>query len=160
MPAPFAQAPAPFQAPAPAPTWPPAAPAPRPAPRAAAPAPVAQVAPKPIIRMQAPEDSRSALPRPAPAAPATFTLPSPTQLGLSNPDATGPDWSFTRTRLRDLGAIGFQLDPLPAGGWLFTCWMPTARPGVSERIEARASCEAEAVRLVLEQAGRWKTQHP
>src|SRR4051812_10401580 len=122
MPAPFAQAPAPFPVPAPAPTWPPAAPAPRPAPRAAA--PVAQAAPKPIFRMQAPEDSRSALTRPAPAAPAPFTLPSPTQLGLSNPDATGPDWSFTRTRLRELGAIGFQLDPLPAGGWLFTCWMP------------------------------------
>jgi hypothetical protein len=148
---PAAPAPMAFGAPA---FQPPPAPAPAPA---RPPAPIARTAtpagPKPIIRLQAPEETGTV--RPAPV-----TIPSPEQLGvgLSRPAAVATDWAATRSRLKELGAVGFQLDQVPGGECRFVCWLPRPAGGAAERIESRAPTEAAAVRLGLERAARWKTQ--
>jgi hypothetical protein len=89
-------------------------------------------------------------------------MPSPAQLGVAAPRtaAAGADWSATRSRLNELGAVGFQVDQLPSGGCRFVCWLPRAQPGATERIEALAGSEAEAIRLGLERAGQWKNGRP
>jgi hypothetical protein len=87
------------------------------------------------------------------------TIPAPEQLGVApvrGPDAPA-DWTAARSRLRELGAVSFFLERLTEGGYRFSCWLPRS-PGGTERIEARGGTEAEAVRLGLERAGRWKAQ--
>jgi hypothetical protein len=117
--------------------------------RAAAPAPRPAVA-----RAKAPDEPT----RP----PTPLTMPTPAQLGISTaPSAAAEaDWATTRLRLKELGAVGFQVDHLPGGGCRFVCWLPRAQPGASERIETLAGSEAEAIRLGLERAGQWKNGRP
>jgi hypothetical protein len=100
---------------------------------------------------------------PAPAAtpawskPTPVTLPSPEQLGVAC-TAAAPrtavtpetaDWNATHTRLRQLGALGWQVARLPQGGYRFTFLLPTAQPNCSRHVEATGASEAEAVRLAL-----------
>jgi hypothetical protein len=87
-------------------------------------------------------------------------IPTPEQLGvgLSRPAAVATDWAATRSRLKELGAVGFQLDQVPGGECRFVCWLPRPAGGAAERIEARAPTEAAAVRQGLERAARWKAQ--
>jgi hypothetical protein len=79
------------------------------------------------------------------------------------------DWSATRARLQELGAIRFSLETTTNGMYRFSCWLPSSRPGPkrsssgdtratqdAERIEAVASTEAEAVRAGLERASHFQ----
>src|SRR5207248_3046717 len=112
------------------------------------------------VRGAAPED-------PPPPPPAPAPIPTPEELGVAPaapppasqeapaPPAAAPvDWARTRTRLRELGAVSFQLEGLPQGRCRFACWLPG--PGGRERVEAQGGSEAEAVQLCLEKAARWK----
>ncbi len=85
-------------------------------------------------------------------------MPSPEQLGVTcaRPDAA--DWPEARKRLRELGAVSFQLDELPEGGCRFVCLLRTDRPDRTHRVEARAGDEGGAVRSVLERAELWARQ--
>ncbi len=119
------------------------------APRAAAPA-----QPRPLVRAKAPDELTP--PRPAPLA-----MPSPEQLGVAvRSTEPGLDWAAIHARIKELGIIGFHMDSAPDGSRRFTCWVPRGQPGVTQRIEALATTEAEAVRLALEQAGRSGPTHP
>ena len=141
------QAPISYPAPAFAPrnNLPPAVPAS--APRVAAPS-------RPLVRAQAPEE-------PAPARPARLTMPSPEQLGVAvRPAASGPDWTAIHSRMKELGVVGFHMDSLSDGRTRFTCWLPGAQPGLTQRIEALAATEVEAVRLALERAGQSRLARP
>jgi hypothetical protein len=123
---------------------------------------------------QAQPVARAAAPTPRPAVarakapdeptlpPPPVTMPSPAQLGVSplRPAAAECDWTATRARLKELGAVGFQVDRLTGGGCRFVCWLPRPQPGATERIETLAGSEAEAVRLGLERAGQWKNGRP
>jgi hypothetical protein len=86
------------------------------------------------------------------------TIPTPEELGLAAgvPQApaggAAPDWGDTRARLRELGAVRFQLERLPAGGYRFACWLP--RGAGHECLDAQAASEGEAIRLCLERAAR------
>ena len=60
----------------------------------------------------------------------------------------------------ELGAVGFQLERLPDGAWHFVCWLPRPAPSPPERLEARGTTEAEAVRLGLDRAGQWRRERP
>jgi hypothetical protein len=89
-------------------------------------------------------------------------IPTPEQLGMTTaPPTAAPgtsanvDWCATQSRLQELGAVGFSLERV-AKGCRFSCLLPCA--GRRERVEAEADNEAEAVRLCLERAGRWKSQ--
>jgi hypothetical protein len=129
--------------------------------------PGAQVAaPRPALPA-----ARAAAPRPAvarakapdePIPPAPLSMPTPAQLGVSaaRVAAAEADWAAARSRLKELGAVGFQVDHLSGGGCRFVCWLPRAQPGASERIETLAGSEAEAVRLGLERAGQWVHGRP
>ena len=98
-------------------------------------------------------------PPPAPgwSRPSPVTLPTPEQLGVAcTPAAARPaatpeavDWNATHTRLRQLGALGWQVARLPQGGYRFTFLLPTAQPNCSRHVEATGASEAEAVRLAL-----------
>jgi hypothetical protein len=79
-------------------------------------------------------------------------IPSPEQLGVVRRIETQADWSVTRQRLQELGAVSFQVEHLPTGGCRFVCWVPKGAPGTNQRIEAQAATEAEAVRLGLDKA--------
>jgi hypothetical protein len=89
-------------------------------------------------------------------------MPSPAQLGVSAARAAQgeADWAAARLRLKELGAVGFQVDQLAGGGCRFVCWLPGAQTGSAERIETLAGSEAEAVRLGLERAGQRKHGRP
>jgi hypothetical protein len=77
-------------------------------------------------------------------------LPAPEQLGVTAAgESAGVDWNAMHARLRQLGAVGWQLGRLPQGGYRFTFLLPTAEPNHSRRVEATAASEAEAVRLAL-----------
>jgi hypothetical protein len=67
----------------------------------------------------------------------------------------GVDWTAAHNRLKDLGATDFALEHV-ARGCRFRCWLPAG--GRTECVEAQGASEAEAVRLCLERAGRWKSQ--
>jgi len=58
-------------------------------------------------------------------------------------------------RLDRLGATCFHLERLPEGACRITCLLPTAQQGRSHRIEAVASSEGDAVRLILAKAQEW-----
>lgn len=116
-----------------------------PAPRRAAPKQTAAAPAKPVVRAAPPDE--------APARPAPLAMPSPERLGvgLPRPAATATlDWAVVGRQLQQVGASGSHLDPLPGGGYRFTCWLPGSQPGVSRRFEATAATEAEAARLALE----------
>ncbi len=135
------QAPISYPAPAAAPQHnaPPAVPAS--APRAAAP-----VQRQPLVRAKAPDE-------PTPARPAPLVMPSPEQLGVAvRPVAKAPDWTALHARMKELGVVSFHMDTLSDGRYRFTCWVPRGQPGATQRIEALAATEAEAVRLGLQQA--------
>jgi hypothetical protein len=133
--------------------------APAPAPQPAVPQGVAQ-APRPnngiIVRGQRPEEPIEPA-RPAPRPPETIRLPSPEELGVGvrrTADA-GLDWDTVHRRLEGLGAVCFQMNRLPQGGWRVTCLLPTGQSDRSQRIEAEAADRDDAVRLVLERAEQW-----
>jgi hypothetical protein len=82
-------------------------------------------------------------------------MPSPEQLGVAvRTVACGPDWTALHARMKELGVVSFHLDTLPDGRYRFTCWLPQGQPGMTQRIEALAATEAEAVRMGLEQASQ------
>jgi hypothetical protein len=113
------------------------------------------LAPRPAVaRAKAPDE-----PTPPPTL---LTMPTPAQLGIATTRVVQAeaDWGATRLRLKELGAVGFQVDQLAGGGCRFICWLPRAQAGATERIETLAGSEAEAVRLGLERAGQWKTGRP
>jgi hypothetical protein len=131
--------------------------APRPAVTSAVP-PAPQPGPRaPVIRGLPPDE-----PTPAPRHLTVVSIPTPEEVGVaaSRPAAAAVDWAATHRRLQELGVVGFCLERLPDGGSRFSCLLP--RPGAAspQRIEASAGREHEAVRLCLEQAGRWKNQQP
>lgn len=108
--------------------------------------------PKPVIRAQAPEE-------PTPARPPLLTLPSPEQLGVAvRPQDNAADWTELRTRMKELGVVGFHIDSLPDGRTRFTCWMPGNRPGLTRRIESVAATEAEAMQRGLQAAAQTRSQ--
>jgi hypothetical protein len=113
---------------------------------------MAPAKPKPTARAQIAEE---------PPQRVAVNLPSPEKLGIlpqrSQPDV---DWTETRRRLRELGALSFQLDHPPEGGCRFTCLLPTADPARSHRIDAQSATEAEAIRLALARAAEWKKGKP
>jgi hypothetical protein len=85
-------------------------------------------------------------------------MPSPEALGVTsfkreNPPST--DWTAVHTQLDRLGATCLHVERTPNGANRITCLLPTNRPDRTHRIEAEASSEAEAVRLVLAQANEW-----
>jgi hypothetical protein len=119
--------------------------------------------PRPIFRAKGPDE-----PNPAPSfAPVTYTpgspatplsIPTPEQLGIASAIVSSGadlDWTDAHRRLEHLGAIGFRLDKLEAGGCHFACLLPTRQPGLTHRVEADAATSDEAVRLVLGQAEQW-----
>ncbi len=105
-------------------------------------------------------------PAPAPTPPRTLppdpvSLPSPEQLGVAAPRPHDPtlDWEAIRKRLRDLGAVSFQLDTLPDGSCRFVCHLATVEFGQTQGIEARATTEKEAVQQALSRAELWKRRN-
>lgn len=88
-------------------------------------------------------------------------LPSPEQLGVAAPRPHDPtlDWEGIRKRLRELGAISFQVDTLPDGSCRFVCQLATAEFGQTQGIEARANTEREAVQQALVRAELWKRRN-
>jgi len=88
-------------------------------------------------------------------------IPSPEQLGVAIPKPHDPsiDWETTRNRLRELGAVSFQLDTLPDGSCRFVCQLATAEFGQTQGIEARATTEAEAVREALGRAELYRRRN-
>jgi hypothetical protein len=91
----------------------------------------------------------------APLAP--VTIPSPEQFGVTaaKPAGAGADLSEARRRLKDLGAVCFQLEDLPQGQVRVVCLLSIPGTDRQHRIEAQASSEFEAVRLGLERAEQW-----
>lgn len=131
---------------------PPSYPAPVYAPRRPDVQAAAPTQPKPVIRAQAPEE-------PTPARPPLLTLPSPEQLGVAvRPQDNAADWTELRTRMKELGVVGFHIDSLPDGRTRFTCWMPGNRPGLTRRIESVAATEAEAMQRGLQAAAQTRSQ--
>ena len=91
--------------------------------------------------------------------PALMEMPTPEQLGLRSPraaDGEPTDWRKACRRLEELGAICFQLEKLPQGGWRFRCLLSTGQPNHSRSMEAEATTEMEAVGKVLYQAEEWR----
>jgi hypothetical protein len=89
-------------------------------------------------------------------------MPSPERLGVgrSRPANPGLDWSSLGGRLQQVGATGCHMDRVAGGGFRFTCWLPGAQAGVSQRVEATAATEDEAVRLALERAAQARAGRP
>ena len=88
-------------------------------------------------------------------------MPSPQQLGVTIRTADSDlNMSVILARIKQLGIVGFHMEALPDGRCRFTCWLPRAQPGRTQRIEAVAANEAEAMRLGLEQAGQVQPGHP
>jgi hypothetical protein len=84
-----------------------------------------------------------------------LALPPPEQLGIGA--ATAPaeiDWNAVHRRLHLLGSTSYQ-SQRTADGYRFTCLLPTADPDRSQRIEAQAAGEADAIRLALDRAEHW-----
>jgi len=100
----------------------------------------------PVVRGQSADE---VLVRPAALK---LEMPPPEALGVPVP-AAPPDWTDLRVRLDRIGAKQFTLDPLPEGGYRFTCQVSTTG-GQSRTIEGRAATEGEAVRRAVDAAGR------
>jgi hypothetical protein len=121
-----------------------------------------QQAPAPrVIRGQRPDEQVSAdqgadAPR-SPRRQPALHMPSPEELGVPglNPCL---DWTAVHNQLDRLGATCFHLERTPKGGYRITCLLPTNQRDRTHRIEAEASAEADAVRLVLAKAQEWAGQ--
>jgi hypothetical protein len=112
----------------------------------------APTAPREPIARGKIDDIPSPPPAPGWSRPSPVMLPTPEQLGVACTPPAPPetvDWNATHTRLRQLGALGWQVARLPQGGYRFTFLLPTAQPNCSRHVEATAASEAEAVRLAL-----------
>jgi hypothetical protein len=130
---------------APAPNRPPVVPAGRAA--AAAPS-------RPLVRAKAPDEATP--PRPAP-----LVMPSPQELGVAvRLTEAGHDSAGLLARVKELGIVSYHMETLPDGRCRFTCWLPREQPGLTQRIEALAATEAEAMRLGLERAGQCRVTRP
>jgi hypothetical protein len=120
-----------------------------------------QPPPRPLIRAKGADDPRAAIkPPPPPSVPSRLAMPTPDQLGISSAKfsaAEAADWTSARRRLDRLGAVCFHLEKIPAGGFRFTCLLPTSQPKRTHRVEAVAATEAEVVRLVLDKSEEWAT---
>jgi hypothetical protein len=82
-------------------------------------------------------------------------MPSPDALGVVGPRpgrSDAIDWSWTRQRLHDLGAEGFQLERQGTAGYRFRCWL--TRSGGPLPVEGTGPTEADAVLDCLARAGR------
>jgi hypothetical protein len=89
-------------------------------------------------------------------------MPTPEQLGVarSRPAvAAGVNWADVHQQLDGLGAKGVQREHLDTGSYRVSCLLPTAQADRHHRIAVEAVSEAEAVRLVLEQARDWAAQN-
>src|SRR5262245_43958491 len=118
---------------------------------------VAAAEPEPrVARGVSGPSSPAPTPAPAPAPPARVHLPTPGELGVAaQAPAPALDWTATRRRLNELGAVTFQLQQT-SGGWRFACQLRTAVAGQLHRIEtAPVASEAEAVALAMAEAERW-----
>ena len=124
------------------------------APRAQAPAPAAPRPAAPaVVRGQRPEDPPASERRPEPRV--ALSLPPPEQLGIGAPTpAADVDWNAVHRRLHNLGSTSYQ-SQRTADGYRFTCLLPTADPSRTQRVEAQAASEAEAIRVALNRAEQW-----
>lgn len=119
-------------------------------------------APRPLVRAQAPDEPPAAArPAPAQSQPMALRIPSPEELGIGRGDAAlaSParvDWSAVHGRLDQLGATCFLMQRNP-DGIRVSCLLPAGQQGKSRHVEARASSEAEAVRLTLAKVEEWAT---
>jgi hypothetical protein len=85
-----------------------------------------------------------------------LNMPSPAQFGIEIREQSRlTDWTAARQRLNVLGAVSFNLDQVPQGGYRFSCFLPTGQSGRTHRIEATAASEADAVGLALDSAEAW-----
>ena len=91
-----------------------------------------------------------------PVRPQPMTLPPPEQLGVARRSPDGVDWAETHRRLQELGAVGFQLEPLATGGYRFVCLLPSGLPDRPSRIDGQGATQAEAVRAALDRAAPYK----
>lgn len=86
---------------------------------------------------------------------APLALPSPAALGItaSRPVATAValDWNAVHARLERLGAVRFQSDRLPQGGYRVTFVLPSGAAG-TQQVEGIAATQADAVQLALRRA--------
>jgi hypothetical protein len=57
------------------------------------------------------------------------------------------DWSAVRRSLREVGAVSFRLDQLPAGQVRFSVWLPGG--AASRLVQADGDSESAAVRNCL-----------
>jgi hypothetical protein len=107
--------------------------------------------PRPLVRAKG-EDAPPVVPPPA-----RLAIPSPHQLGITSAStsAAAVDWNSARRRLDRLGAVYFHVEKLNAGGYRFTCLLPTSQRGHTHRVETVAATEAEAVHLALARAEEW-----
>ncbi len=108
--------------------------------------------PRPLVRAKG-EDAP-----PVTRPPARLAIPSPQQLGIApagGSTTAAVDWNAARHRLDRLGAVYFHVEKLDAGGYRFTCLLPTAQRGHTHRVETVAATEAEAVHLALARAEAW-----
>jgi hypothetical protein len=123
--------------------------------------PGVQEQPLPVIaRGQIPDDPIAPPVRPAVPArePLPVVIPSPRELGITSgrpTQAASVDWAALHQRLERLGASSTHAEKLGQDRFRFTCLLPTGAPDRLHRIEAEASSEDEAVRLVLDQAEAW-----
>jgi hypothetical protein len=101
----------------------------------------------------------AAAPAPPPAPP-RLTLPDPEQLGIRAAAPAPPavaealDWNAAHARLDRLGAVRFQSDRLPQGGFRVTFLLP-ASAAQTYHVEATAATEAAAVQTALHRAETW-----
>jgi hypothetical protein len=102
---------------------------------------------------------RGARPDDPPRSAGPIRIPTPEELGvaLARPVESALDWAAAHRRLQELGAVGFHLEQPAAGSFRFRCWLPRGTGAGHEVIEGRGTTEAEAVRVCLESASRWRT---
>jgi hypothetical protein len=137
--------------------WPQAAPA---WPQQAPSAPKWTQPPQPIFRGKGADEPVAPPPvtgNPSPeSAAVAMNMPSPTQFGIeAKATSRLTDWTAARQRLNQLGAVSFNLDQAPQGGYRFSCFLPTGQAGRTHRVEVTAASEADAVGLALDSAEAW-----
>jgi hypothetical protein len=112
--------------------------------------------PAPVFRGVMPDESVPALSQPKTVT-AKLMMPSPEELGITKASAKEErtDWAECHRRLDALGAQSIHLERLAAGGYQFSCLLPTSQQDRCHRVESTAPTQAEAVRLVLQEAQQW-----
>jgi hypothetical protein len=108
----------------------------------------AEPQPRPRIRMQAPEEPAAAIQRP-------LEMPPPEAFGLAPKAPANVNWNAARSRLQQLGASAFRIDPV-GDSFRVRILLPTNQSGGLHEVETTADSQAAAVDLALEQAERWK----